>query len=178
VETLGDDQQKMRLLRASAARDPANAIVADRLGQAFRDRGDFYELARLLERAVEAWSARAARRSEVRPALLRAHEELAAPLRRRAAGQSDLAARHWAGLCDLDPTNVFAIYSARELLKSQGRYREAAPFFAKEQALIDDQERKLALLRDEAEVRRMANDGSGRTEALRQARRLRPTTRR
>ena len=172
-ETLGDDQQKMRLLRASAARDPANAIVADRLGQAFRDRGDFYELARLLERAVEAWSAALRDDPEVRPALLRAHEELARLYGEGQLANPDLAARHWAGLCDLDPTNVFAIYSARELLKSQGRYREAAPFFAKEQALIDDQERKLALLRDEAEVRRMANDGSGRTEALRQARRLR-----
>src|SRR5690606_2062645 len=74
--------------------------------------------------------------------------------------------RHWLALADLDPRNVYAIYHARELLKAQQRWHQALPLFDRELAVVDDPERRVGLLRDEAEVRRQAGDLRGMSEAL------------
>src|SRR5262249_9410413 len=84
------------------------------------------------------------------------------------------ALENWRKVAELDPQNVYAIYAAREMLKSSQQWADAVQYFGMEQAIVDDPERKLALFRDEADVRRRAGDGPGATAALRNARALRP----
>src|SRR5262249_54278785 len=71
---------------------------------------------------------------------------------------------------ELDASSAYAIYAARELHKQAEQWVDAVPLFELEQAIVDDPQRKLALYRDEAEVRKLAGDRAGATAALRQAR--------
>src|SRR5262249_11472891 len=89
-------------------------------------------------------------------------------------GRPERSLENWRRVAGLDPANVYAIYAAREMLKAGQQWAEAVPYFGMEQAIVDDPERKLALYRDEADVRKRAGDGPGATASLRNARSLRP----
>ncbi len=170
-ESLGDTTQCNRLLQAGANRDPSNQAVVDRVTEVLRSTGDTAALVELLERVAAAVKPILHEQAELRPMLMSAHEELAGL---HGESNPNAALEHWGALSELDPQNVMAIYSARELLKSQSRWSEALPFFAKELACVDDPERKVALYRDAAEVRRSAGDLAGATDSLRLARQLQP----
>ena len=173
-ESLGEMAQRNRLLAMAADRDPSNAPAVDKVAQLYREAGDPNRLAQLLERMCEAVPAILDDQPDYRSYLVAAHEELARLYSEGPLQNADAAARHWSRLSDFDPQNQYAIYTARELYKSMGRWAEALPLFAKEIAVVGDPERKIALLRDEAEVRRNQGDLAGLTATLRQAHQVRP----
>ncbi|WP_437804950.1 hypothetical protein [Sorangium sp. So ce1078] len=168
--TIGDAHHAARTLMIAIDKDPTQRTAAERLAQLYRDKGDQKALVALLERLVKALTPLLFERPEVRSQLSTLHEELGRLWGEPPLSRPERALENWRRLAELDPHNVYAIYAARELLKAQQQYAEAIPYFAMEQALVDDPDRRLALLRDEADIRRRAGDLAGSTVALRNAR--------
>jgi cellulose synthase operon protein C len=175
--SLGDEGQYQRLVLAAADRDATHPVVIERAAALYRDAEDGGGLCQLyekvvidLERALES-EADPNESQALRELLGQTHEQLAGMY-----GQADPegSLRHWMALADLDPRNVYAIYHARELLKAQQRWHLALPLFDRELAVVEDPERRVGLLRDEAEVRRHAGDLRGMSEALRKAYEINP----
>ncbi|MDI1484422.1 hypothetical protein QHF84_47940, partial [Polyangium sp. y55x31] len=169
----GDMNNTVRTLMLAVDRDPMHRS-AERLAQMFREKGDAMSLIQLYERQAKGL-APAAAKPEVRTMLLKLHEELGRMWSEPQLARPDRAVENWRKVAELDPRNVYAIYAAREILKAQQQYAEAIPYFAMEQAIAEDPERKLALYRDEADIRKRAGDMPGATQALRSARAVRPT---
>jgi hypothetical protein len=165
-QTLGDQGRERQLIFAAAERDPSDVEVVERVAQIHREGGDGRALAALLERVTQALPPLCADQPELREPLVRAHQELATLYGDGPLAQPDGALRHWLAIVALDPNNPYAAYAAREMLKSQQRWAEAAPLFATELAVVTDPERRLALHRDEADVRRAAGDRAGACAAL------------
>ena len=94
------------------------------------------------------------------------HEELGRLWNDAPLAQPPRALENFRRAIELDPSNAFAIYSARELLKSLGQWDEAYGLYDMEYALEEDTARKIALLRDEAHAHRSAGDLPGATRAL------------
>ncbi|WP_437719140.1 hypothetical protein WMF45_23665 [Sorangium sp. So ce448] len=168
--TIGDAHHAARTLMIAIDKDPTQRTAAERLAQLYRDKGDQKALVALLERLVKALTPLLFERPEVRAQVSTLHEELGRLWSEPPLSRPERALENWRRLAELDPHNVYAIYAAREMLKAQQQYAEAIPYFAMEQALVDDPERRLALLRDEADIRRRAGDLAGSTVALRNAR--------
>ncbi|WP_437738492.1 hypothetical protein [Sorangium sp. So ce1335] len=168
--TIGDAHHAARTLMIAIDKDPTQRTAAERLAQLYRDKGDQKALAALLERLVKALTPLLFERPEVRAQLTTMHEELGRLWSEPPLSRPERALENWRRLAELDPHNVYAIYAARELLKAQQQYAEALPYFAMEHALIDDADRRVALFRDEADIRRRAGDLVGSTVALRNAR--------
>ncbi len=172
-QAMGDLSNTVRTLMLAVDRDPMGRS-AERLAQMFREKGDAMSLVQLYERQAAALAPSAAK-PEVRAALLKLHEDLGRAWSEPQLGRPERAAENWRRVAELDPRNVYAIYAAREIYKAQNMFAEAIPFFGMEQAIAEDPERKLALYRDEADIRKRAGDNAGSTQALRNARALRPT---
>jgi tetratricopeptide (TPR) repeat protein len=172
--TIGDAHHAARTLMGAIEKDPTARTAADRLAQLYRDKGDQKALVALLERLVKSLTPLLAERPEVRSQLSSMHEELGRLWSDPPFGRPERALENWRRLAELDPQHAYAIYAAREMLKQQQQWAEAVPYFAMEQALVEDPDRKLALYRDEAEIRRRAGDLAGATQALRSARQVRP----
>lgn len=172
--TIGDAHAAARTLMGAIEKDPTARTAADRLAHLYREKGDQKALVALLERLVKSLTPLLNERPEVRAQLTAMHEELGRLWSDPPFGRPERALENWRRLAELDPQHAYAIYAARELLKQQQQWGEAVPYFAMEQALVDDPERKLALYRDEAEIRRRAGDLAGATQALRSARQARP----
>ena len=172
--TIGDAHHAARTLMGAIEKDPTARVAADRLAQLYRDKGDQKALVALLERLVKSLTPLLGERPEVRAQLTSMHEELGRLWSEPPFGRPERALENWRRLAELDPQHAYAIYAARELLKQAQQWGEAVPYFAMEQALVEDPERKLALYRDEAEIRRRAGDLPGATQALRSARQARP----
>jgi len=169
----GDMNNTVRTLMLAVDKDPTHRS-AERLAQMFREKGDVMSLIQLYERQAKGL-APAAAKPEVRAQLLKLHEELGRMWSEPQLARPERAVENWRKVAELDPRNVYAIYAAREILKAQQQYAEAIPYFAMEQAIAEDPERKLALYRDEADIRKRAGDMPGATQALRSARAVRPT---
>jgi tetratricopeptide (TPR) repeat protein len=172
--TIGDAHHAARTLMGAIEKDPTARSAADRLAQLYRDKGDQKALVALLERLVKSLTPLLNERPEVRSQLTAMHEELGRLWSDPPFGRPERALENWRRLAELDPQHAYAIYAAREMLKQQQQWAEAVPYFGMEQALVDDPDRKLALYRDEAEIRRRAGDLAGATQALRSARQVRP----
>jgi tetratricopeptide (TPR) repeat protein len=171
--TIGDAHHAARTLMGAIEKDPTQRTAGERLAQLYRDKGDQKALVALLEKLVKSLTPLMADRPEVRAQLMAMHEELGRLWSEPPFGRPERAVENWRRLAELDPQNAYAIYAAREMLKAQQQFAEAIPFFAMEQAIVDDPERKLALFRDEAETRKRVGDLPGATQALRGARGLR-----
>ena len=172
--TVGDAHQAARMLMAAIDKDPTAEVPAERLGALYRENGDVKALVALLERQVKALAPLLPQRPELAPRLSAIHEELGRSWGEPPLSRADRALEHWRRLVELDPRHALGIYQTRELHKAQEQWAEAVPYFALEQALADDPERKLALYRDESAVRMRAGDGPGASNALREARTLAP----
>src|SRR5689334_5418543 len=172
--TIGDAHHAARTLMIAIEKDPTQRTAAERLSQLYRDKQDQKALVALLEKLVKSLSPLLHERPDVRDQLLGLHEELGKLWSEPPLSRPDRAFENWRRLVELDPRNAYAVYAAREHLKAQQQYGEAIPYFAAEQALVDDPARKMALFRDEAEVRRRAGDLAGATQTLRAARNLQP----
>jgi hypothetical protein len=172
-QAMGDMSNTVRTLMLAVDRDPMGRS-AERLAQMFRETGDAMSLVQLFERQTTALAPSAAK-PEVRVVLLKLHEELGRMWSEPQLARPERAADNWRRVAELDPRNVYAIYAAREIYKAANQFAEAIPFFGMEQAIAEDPERKLALYRDEADIRKRAGDLPGATQALRSARALRAT---
>src|SRR5262245_56501997 len=172
--TIGDAHHAARTLMIAIEKDPTQRTAADRLAQLYRDKGDQKALVALLERLVKALTPMMHERAEVREQLIELHKELGRLWSEPPLSRPDRAFENWRRLVELDPRDAYAVYAAREHLKAQQQYGEAIPYFGLEQALVDDPARKMALFKDEAEVRRRAGDLGGATQALRSVRNFQP----
>ncbi len=168
--TLGDAHKAARALMIAIDRDPTQAAAADKLAELYRGKGDTKALVALLERRAKALAPLAQQDGEMRAHVAAIHEELGRLWAEAPLSQPKKAVENYRRAIEYDPRSAYSIYAARELLKANAQWAEAVPFFAQEQALVTDPERKLALYLDECEVRRQAGDAAGATEALRGAR--------
>ncbi len=169
--TLGDAHRAARILMQAIDRDPTQPTAADRLAQLYRDKGDNKALVALLERRAKALSPLAVRDSDVRATLTTMHEELGR-LWGDSLQQPKKALDNFRRAIDLNPSSAFAIYGAREIYKSLGRWAEALSMYDAELSLEQDPGRRTALLRDEAATRRLAGDLAGATKTLARARQI------
>ncbi|MBM4373941.1 MAG: tetratricopeptide repeat protein, partial [Deltaproteobacteria bacterium] len=173
-QALGDLAQATRLFAAGVDRDPSNVAAVQVLAQIHRDSGDRRALAEVLERMSQAVRPLLPEQSDLMRPLRDAHEELANLYGGDGLGDAEGALRHWASLVELEPSNAYAIYQAREQYKSRGDFAKALPYFASEKVLVDDPARREALCRDELETSRAAGDAAAVTRVLRELMGLRP----
>jgi Tetratricopeptide repeat len=169
--TLGDAHRAARVLMQAIDRDPTQPTAADRLAQLYREKGDNKALVALLERRAKTLSPLAAQNGEVRATLTAMHEELGR-LWGESLRQPKKALDNFCRAIELSPASVYAIYGAREIYKSLGRWGEALSMYDAELSLEQDPARRTALLRDEAATRRLAGDLAGATRALARARQI------
>ena len=170
--TLGDAHRAARALMIAIDRDPTQATPADRLAELYREKGDTKALVALLERRAKALSLLALQDPALRGQLAILHEELGQLWQNPPLDQPKKAIENYKRAVEFDPASQFSIYAIRELYKAAGQWSEALPFFALEQALVDDPERKIALYQDEGDVRKNALDFAGSVIAYRRAREL------
>jgi len=168
--TLGDAHHAAEVLLLAVVKDPMQDVAAERLAQLYREKGDTKGLVALLEKRVKMLAPHAAQDPQLMPKLAAMHEELGTLWAEPPLSQPNRALDNFKRAYELDPQSVFAIYSAREILKSMQQWADAFPLYAMEQALVADTERKLALFRDEADTRRLARDLAGAIDALRNMR--------
>lgn len=169
MSVIGDAPRAARLLMTAVDRDPTHRVSADRLAELYRNRGEAKALAALLDRRARALAPMAASDAELRNDLAGMHEELGRLFSEAPLSQPRKAIEHFKKASEYDPQSAYAIFSARELMKAAGMYQEAIPLYAAELAIETDTNRKLALLRDEAETCKLAGDLVGAGRALAQA---------
>jgi tetratricopeptide (TPR) repeat protein len=169
--TLGDAHRAARVLMQAIDRDPTARIASDRLAQLYRDKGDTKALVALLERRAKALAPMAAQSDEIKLELASMHEELGR-LWAETLAQPKKGLENFRRSIDLDASNPYPIYAAREIYKSQGQFDEAFSMYEAELSIEQDAARKIALLRDEAATHRTAGDLAGATRALGRARQL------
>ena len=172
--TLGDAHHAAEVLLLAVVKDPTQDVAADRLAQLYRDKGDVKGLVALLEKRAKLLAPVVTQDDSLKPKLAAMHEELGTLWAEPPLSQPMRALDNFKRAYETDPQSVFAIYSARELLKQQQQYAEAIPLFAMEQALVADHERKMALYRDQADVCRLAQDFAALTDTLRNLRAYAP----
>lgn len=170
--SLGDAHRTARLLMMALEQDPTYDLAAERLAQLYRDKGENKALVALLERRVKTLEPMTAHSEETRALVAGMHEELGRLWSEPPLAQTKKAIERYQRAIELDPRAGAAIYALRELFKKEEQFVDALPLFEAEQALVTDEARKIALYRDEAAVRELADDLPGATEALRRARRL------
>src|SRR5579872_1136328 len=169
--TLGDAHRAARVLMLAIDRDPTQRTAADRLSQLYRDKGDVKALVALLERRAKALAPAAQQDADLRAELAGMHEELGR-LWNESLQQPRKALENFRRSIDLDPSSAYAIFNAREIYKSLGQWDEAFAMYDAELALESDPARQVALLRDEATMRRSAGDLAGTSRALGRARQI------
>ncbi|RYE94416.1 MAG: hypothetical protein EOO75_02050, partial [Myxococcales bacterium] len=167
---LGDDHRAAQLLMTAVERDPGSQVAAERLAELYRGRGEVKSLVALLERRSKALSPYVGQGPEVAQAVGAIHEELGRLWSQPPLGNPRKGIENFRRAIEVDPTNISAIYGAREMYKQAQQYVDAIQLFDMEQALVSDPERKIALYRDEALVRAEAGDRANATQVLRNAR--------
>ena len=168
--TLGDPHRAARVLMMAVDKDPTQETAAERLAQLYRDKGEHKALVALLERRAKALNPLAAQNPDLRLHLAGIHEELGRLWTEAPLSTPKKGADNYRRAIELDNTSAYAVYALRELYKQSEQYADALPLFAMEQAIVTDVERKLALYRDEAEIRKLLGDRPGATQVLREAR--------
>ncbi|HWA74885.1 MAG TPA: hypothetical protein VG937_21225 [Polyangiaceae bacterium] len=168
--SLGDAHRAARALMIAIDRDPTQPTPAERLADLYREKGDSKALVALLERRAKALAPIAQQSPEMRPHVAAIHEELGRLWSEAPLSQPKKAVENFRRAIEFDPSSQYSIYALREMYKAQGQWADAIPLFDLELRLVDDNERRIALLLDEAEVRRSAGDLAGATQAFRAAR--------
>ena len=170
--SLRDAPHAARDLMQAIERDPTQPTPAERLADLYRERGDTKALVALLERRGKALAPLAAGDPGISAQAAQLYEELGRLWSEPPLSQPRKAQDNFRRAIEMDSGSQYAIYALREMLKAEGEWAEAIPYFEMEQRLVGDPERKLALFQDEATVRHSAGDRAGAAETLRQARGL------
>lgn len=168
--SLSDAHRAARALMIAIDRDPTQPTPAERLADLYREKGDSKALVALLERRAKALAPLAQQQPELRAHVAAIHEELGRLWSEAPLSQPKKAVENFRRAVEFDQGSQYAIYALRELLKAQGQWAEAIPLFELELRLVDDIERRVALLADEAEVRKSAGDLAGAVATYRAAR--------
>jgi tetratricopeptide (TPR) repeat protein len=174
VLSLNDAHRAARALMIAIDRDPTQPTAAERLAELYKEKGDTKALAALLERRAKALAPLAQRDPAVRTQVAGIHEELGRLWGEPPLSNPSKAVENYRRALDYDPTSQYAIYSIREAFKTAGQVADAIPYYALEQALVDDPARKVSLYADEAEVRRSIGDIAGALASLENARDVDP----
>ncbi len=172
MTALGDAHRAARVLMTAIDRDPTQQVAAERLAQLYRDKGDVKALVALLDRRAKALTPLLTQSPELRGEVAGMYEELGRLWSEPPLSQPRKAVDSYRRALEIDPQSAYAIFQARELLKSLGQYEEAFPLYEAELALETDPTRQAALLRDEAAARRAAGDLPGTSRALGRARQV------
>src|SRR6188474_1710372 len=170
--SLGDAHRAARALMIAIDRDPTQSTPAERLAELYREKGDTKALVALLERRAKALAVAAQQDVSLRTQVSTLHEELGQLWSAPPLSQPKKAIEAYKRAVEFDETSQFSIYSVRELLKVEGRFEEAIPYFELEQRLVSDKDRQIALFQDEGDVRKQAGDFAGAALVLRTARQL------
>ncbi|HYO95689.1 MAG TPA: hypothetical protein VER33_14305 [Polyangiaceae bacterium] len=168
--SLGDAHRAARALMIAIDRDPTQAVAAERLADLYREKGDSKALVALLERRSKALAPLAQHDPAMRTNVAAIHEELGRLWSEPPLSQPKKAVDNYRRAIECDASSQYAIYALRELYKAQGQLAEAIPLFGMELALVEDVERRAALLQDEADARRSLGDLAGAAQNYRQAR--------
>ena len=174
VLSLNDAHRAARALMIAIDRDPTQPAPAERLAELYREKGDAKALAALLERRAKALAPLAQRDPAMRPAVAGIHEELGRLFAEPPLSNPARAIESYRRALDYDPSSQYAIYAIREACKASGQIAEAIPYYAMEQALVTDPERRVSLYADEADARRSIGDFVGALRALDKARQVDP----
>lgn len=172
ILSLNDAHRAARALMIAIDRDPAQPTPAERLAELYREKGDTKALAALLERRAKALSPLSQRDPALRAQVAGIHEELGRLWADPPLSNLGKAIENYRRALDYDPSSQYAIYSIREAHKAAGQIAEAIPYYAMEQQLIDDPERKVSLYADEAEARKAIGDFPGALQSLENARQV------
>ncbi|MGH7437845.1 MAG: hypothetical protein ACRENE_19375, partial [Polyangiaceae bacterium] len=170
--TLGDAHRAARVLMQAIERDPTQRTASDRLAQLYRDKGDVKALVALLERRVKALASHA-QSPEIRTDLATMHEELGR-LWNESLQQPKKALENFRRSIELDPTNTFAAYGAREIYKSLAQWDDVGQMYDAEISAERDPERKAGLFREQLSTLRTAGQLGGITRAIAKAREADP----
>ncbi|MDX2054120.1 MAG: hypothetical protein SFV15_17100 [Polyangiaceae bacterium] len=171
-ESLADAPATARALMKAIDRDPTQEGPANRLAEMYREKGDSKALIALLERRAKALDPLAAADPALRPAAAAVHRQLGRLWGEAPLSQHPKAIDNYRRAIEFNDQSLSTISSLRELYRADQRAREALPYYAKEQLLLSDPERKIALYLEEAEVQREAGDLPSVVQALRAAREL------
>jgi Tfp pilus assembly protein PilF len=170
--TLGDAHRAARVLMQAIERDPTQRTAADRLAQLYRDKGDVKALVALLERRAKALSAHA-QTVEIRSDLAAIHEELGR-LWNESLQQPKKALENFRRSVELDPSNTFAAYGAREIYKTLGQWDDVIQMYDAEISAERDPERRAGLFREQLATLRAAGQLAGISRAIAKARETDP----
>jgi len=168
--SLGDAPAAARALMKAVDRDPTQDAASDRLAEMYREKGDVKALCALLERRAKALDPLAAEDSALKPMAAAIHRELGRLWREAPLAQQPKAIENYRRAIEFNDQSLSTISTLRELYRADNRARDALPYYEKEQRLLSDPERKVALYLEEAEVRREMADLPGAAQALREAR--------
>jgi hypothetical protein len=168
--SLGDAHRAARALMIAIDRDPTQPTPAERLADLYREKGDTKALVALLERRAKALAPLAQQDPNLRGHVAAIHEELGRLWSEAPLSQPKKAVENFRRAVEFDSSSQYSIYALREMYKAQAQWADAIPLFDLELRLVDDNERRIALLIDEADVRRSAGDLAGATAAYRSAR--------
>ncbi len=168
--SLNDAHRAARALMIAIDRDPTQPAPAEHLAELYREKGDTKALVALLERRAKALAPLSQRDLAMRAHVAGIHEELGRLWAEAPLANPAKAMESYRRALDYDPMSHYAIYAIREAHKAAGRVADAIPYYAMEQALVEDPERKVSLYADEAEVRRSMGDLNGALRSLDDAR--------
>ncbi len=172
--SLNDAHRAERALVKAVDTNPLHPGAVERLVALHAEQGNTKGIAGLHQRRTKVLERQLESRPDLAPHLAAVYAELARVFNDELK-LPDRAVEAYRKAAEFNPQDAYSIYQARELLKAAGRFKEAIPYFAAEQALIaGDAERQSQLYADEAEVCRQAGDTEGLIEALRGARRVDP----
>ncbi len=174
VLSLNDAHRAARALMIAIDRDPTQPAPAERLAELYQEKGDTKALAALLERRAKALAPLSQRDPSMRAHVASIHEELGRLWSEPPLGNPSKAIENYRRALDYDPSSQYSIYAIREAYKADGQTADAIPYYALEQSLVDDPERKVSLFADEAEARKSIGDIDGALAALENARRVEP----
>ncbi|MFW5876752.1 MAG: hypothetical protein ACOCXM_08445, partial [Myxococcota bacterium] len=162
---LGDRERAVSLLTRALERDPRNAAAAEMVEQMLTKDGDVQRLVEVLERRATALGA-----TQMDPRETGALHHRLGELWETEIGRVDRAVFHYRKAFELDPTLLEAIYAARRIYLSAGNMKAAATLYDLEANAETDVPRKVALLRELAQLRTHdLSDIEGAVVALKRA---------
>ncbi len=168
--SLNDAHRAERALVRAIDKDPLHSGATERLVAAYNEKSNSKGVAALHARRAKSVETRLAEQPELKAQVAEIYSELARVFTEELQ-LPDKALESYKKAAKANPEDAYAIYQARELLKGAERWKEALPYFAAEQALVqDDHERRAALYADEIEVCRQAGATNQLIDALRGAR--------
>lgn len=170
LASLADAHRAERALSKAIERDPLHPGALERLVGLYREKSNTKAVLTLHQRRAKSLEKLLEERPEYGPHLAEVHSEIGR-IYLEELSQPDKAILAYHKAVQANPHDVYAIYQARELLKTQGRFKEALPLFDAEIALVGgDKERTMALYADQIAVCQQVGDTQELKRALRGAR--------